>query len=253
MNRRLRGTLLLRCCRAGAVAQHAADAYYDPDAMAQARERLYASHGAMPVGMVFGERLELQSNESDPLTLWEGQGWYGGDIHRGWIKTEGEYLKDAGRFEELELQALYSRAVAAFWNLQVGVRHDFRPDPTRSYLVAGLQGVAPYWFELDGALFLSDQGDLSARLEAEYELRLTQRLMLQPRLEANAAASQDRALGVGRGLATLEAGLRLRYEIRREFAPYLGVSWRRAFGDTAELCSGSDSTGSLVAGLRVWF
>lgn len=116
--------------------------------------------------------------------------------------------------------------------------------------------MAPYWFELDGALFLSDKGDLSARFEAEYEFRLTQQLMLQPRLELNAAFSDDAEIGVGSGLSTADAGLRLRYEVTREIAPYVGVSWTQSFGDTKEFqrLDGEDTSQvSFVAGLRFWF
>ena len=136
--------------------------------------------------------------------------------------------------------------------MQAGIRYDIKPNPSRSYAVIGLQGVAPYWFEVDVAVFLSNKGDLSARLEAEYELRLTQRLLLQPRLELNLAASDDDAIGVGAGLSTAQAGLRLRYEITREFAPYVGVSWSRAFGETADRATDPRRT-SFVAGLRFWF
>jgi copper resistance protein B len=222
--------------------------------MQAATEQLYASHGDTIVSTFMLERLEYLSNEGDPLTVWEGQGWLGGDIQKLWLKTEGEYLLDQGEFEEAELQVLYSRAIHPFWDVQLGLRHDIKPDPSRSYLATGLQGTAPYWFEIDGALFLSNKGDVSARLELEYELRLTQRLILQPRAELNAAFSDDAAIGVGSGLSTVQAGLRMRYEISPQFAPYLGVSWQRAFGDTADFSEGhGDATTSVVAGVRMWF
>ena len=120
----------------------------------------------------------------------------------------------------------------------------------------GVQGLAPYWFEVDAAAFVSDDGDVSARLEAEYELFLTQKLILQPRAELDFAVQDVPELGIGSGLSTAEAGLRLRYEFRREFAPYIGVSWRRAFGETADFtrADGEDVESiSFVAGLRLWF
>ena len=238
------------------MAQHAADALFDPAEMAKVRTALSKGHGDQIYTFVTAERLEYQSNDGDSLTAWEGQGWIGGDEQKLWFKTEGEYENDEQGFEEVELQALYSRAIRPFWNLQMGLRHDFKPKPTRSYGVIGAQGLAPYWFELDGQLFLSEKGDLSLRLEAEYDFRLTQRLLLQPRIELNAAFSEDEDIEQGSGLSTADVGLRLRYEIIRQFAPYVGVSWSRAFGDTADFVredGGSRSQTSWVAGIRFWF
>ncbi|MEO0972828.1 MAG: copper resistance protein B, partial [Pseudomonadota bacterium] len=170
-------------------AQPAADTPFDAERMAQARAALYQSHGGQLLSLVLGERVELQSREGDATAVWEAQGWLGTDRHKWWVKTEGERPTDDNAFEEFELQSLYSRALTAFWDLQAGIRHDLSPNPSRTYAVVGMQGLAPYLFEVDAALFLSDRGDLSARLEVEYELRLTQRLLLQPRLELNGAFS----------------------------------------------------------------
>jgi copper resistance protein B len=159
------------------------------------------------------------------------QGWYGSDEHKLWWKTEGE-MSD-GNAEEAELQLLYSKPVSAFWDLQFGIRHDFEPGPSESHVVAGLQGLAPQWFEVDLAVFVSENGDFSARVEAEYDLRLTQRLILQPRAEFDT------------GPESVELGLRLRYEIRREIAPYIGISWQ----DRA----GQDDFSSFLVGARLWF
>lgn len=249
-------TLVLAITPTLALAQNAADAYYDPAEMAKSRAALKAAHGGQVSTLILGERLELHSNDGDPLTVWEAQAWVGGDIQKFWFKTEGEYETKEGQSEHAEVQALYSRAVNPFWDLQVGLRHDIKPDPSRSYAVIGVQGVAPYWFELDAQLFLSDKGDASARLEAEYEVRLTQRWILQPRIELNAAFSDDEDIGVGSGLSTAEAGLRLRYELTREFAPYLGVSWDYAFGNTQNFvrAEGEHSNQfSWVAGIRFWY
>ena len=231
-----------------AHAQTAADAYYDPAAMQAARDALRKSHGAAVNWMVLGERLEYDIDD-DSIFVWEGQGWIGGDINRAWFKTEGAALD--GSVEDFELAALYSRAIAPFWDLQVGIRHDFEPD-SRSFGMLAIQGLAPYWFELDAALFLSEEGDVSTRLEAEYDLRLTQRLVLQPRLELNAALMDDDTTGVRAGLATSQFGLRLRYEFRREFAPYVGVSWSRAHGDTRAEAEETERN-SVLLGLRFWF
>lgn len=239
-----------------AAGQDAADEYYDPAEMEQAREEVKAAHGGGWHSLVLGERLEYQSADGDPAVVWEGQGWLGGDIHKLWFKTEGEHATDPGDVEEAEIQVLYSRAIGRFWELQTGLRHDLEPDPSRSYAVIGLQGLAQYWVELDGSLFLSDEGDVSARLEAEYELRFTQQLILQPRIELNLAFSDDQAIGVGSGLSTADVGLRLRYEFSREFAPYVGLSWIKAYGDTRDwLRSDGEDTNevSFVVGMRFWF
>lgn len=241
---------------AKSFAQNAADEFYDPEEMAKARATLKSGHGSQINTLILGERFEYHSNDGEALAVWEAQGWIGGDIEKFWLKTEGEYETDEGGFEEAEVQALYSRAVSPFWDIQAGLRHDLKPSPSRTYAVVGAQGLAPYWFELDGQLFLSDEGDLSARLEIEYEFRLSQKWMLQPRVEINAAFSDDEEIGVGSGLSNAEAGLRLRYELSREFAPYLGVSWNSAFGGTADFirAEGSDTDQlSWVAGVRFWF
>ncbi|MFK8041067.1 copper resistance protein B [Congregibacter sp.] len=235
--------------------QTAADAFYDPTAMAEARAALKAGHGNQSNSLLIAERLEFSSSDSEDALVWEAQGWLGTDTDKLWIKTEGESVSGAG-LEEAELQLLYSKAVSPFWDIQAGVRHDIEPSPNRSYLVIGAQGLAPYWFELDTAIFLSDEGDFFLRFEAEYELFLTQRLILQPRVELNIAASADEAIGIGKGFYDSVAELRLRYEVRREFAPYVGVSWGGDFNDTAELMTaeGNDAREfAVVAGFRIWF
>lgn len=217
---------------------------------------LRAEMGGQTLAMALVDRFEYQSNEGDGLWLWDAQGWYGGDIHKLWIKTEGEYLAAGGGLEEAELQALYSRAISPFFDLQLGYRIDLEPDPERHFAVLGVQGLAPQWFEVDAAAFVSDEGDISARLEAEYDLLLTQRLILQPRAELDVAVQDVSGYGVGSGLGRVAAELRLRYEIRREFAPYVGISWRRKLGDTADFAreAGEDvGVLSLVAGVRLWF
>jgi copper resistance protein B len=146
--------------------------------------------------------------------------------------------------------------LTAFFDWQVGVRHDFLPNPSRSFAVFGLQGLAPYWFEVDLAAFVSDEGDLSARLEVEYDLLITQRLVLQPRVEISLSATEVGAYRIGRGLSTSDAGLRLRYEFSRKFAPFAGIGWEKQWGDTADLrrAAGDDTEGlTLLAGLRFWF
>lgn len=236
--------------------QELADSHYGEEAMVAAREQAHREMGGQTLAMALVDRLEYQTNEGDGLWLWDAQGWYGGDLHKLWIKTEGEYLAEGGELEEAELQALYSRAISPFFDLQLGYRIDLEPDPERHFAVLGVQGLAPQWFEIDAAAFVSDEGDVSARLEAEYDLLLTQRLILQPRAELNFAVQDVSSYGVGSGVSTVEAGLRLRYEIRRQFAPYVGISWRRKLGDTADFAreTGEDvGVLSLVAGVRLWF
>ncbi|MEN7341318.1 MAG: copper resistance protein B [Pseudomonadota bacterium] len=255
MNRHwvLAATLLL--ASGNTAAQNAADQMFDPEEMAKAREALWSSHGSQVNGLVLGERFEYRAAD-DPLLVWEGQGWIGTDDDKLWIKTEGEYETDDSRFEEFEVQALYSRAISPFWDLQIGIRHDFDPNPSRTYLTLGAQGLARYWFELDAQVFVSDRGKLSTRLEAEYELRFTQRLILQPRVEINAALSDDNDIGVSSGLSSVDAGLRLRYEFKRTLAPYVGIEWNRRYGAAAEAIeadNGDPSELSFVAGLRFWY
>lgn len=210
--------------------------------------------GGHSYGMLVGDRLEAGFGDTDGY-LWDVQGWYGGGHSRWWIKTEGEG-EQGGSPGHAELQVLHSRMFSPFWEWKAGVRHDFRPGPSRSHLVLGLIGTAPYEIEIDSALFVSNEGDVRVRLEAEYGLHVTQRLILQPRLELNAAFTEDRAIGIGSGLNRTEVGLRLRYEIRRELAPYVGVSWKRLHGETADLgrLRGEDgSVSAIVLGIRAWF
>ena len=217
---------------------------------------LRAHHGGQTFSYVEFERLEYKTNEGDPLFLWDLQGWYGGDVNKLWVKTEGEYDFDADEFEEAEVQALWSRAVTGFFDVQAGVRHDFAPGEDRTFGVLGVQGLAPYLFEVDAAAFVSGDGDVSARIETEYELHVTQRLILQPRAELNFAAQSVPEAGVGSGLSSAEIGARLRYEILPALAPYLGVAWERAVGETADFArADGEEPGavSLVAGLRMWF
>ncbi|MDQ7019548.1 MAG: copper resistance protein B [Robiginitomaculum sp.] len=195
------------------------------------------------------------SQNNKPSYIWDAQGWIGTDLNKFWVKTEGEG-EVGSPLDRGEFQGLYSRMVSSFFNVQAGIRQDFGAGPSPTYAVVGLQGLAPYVFEVDSAIFLSDDGDLTARIEAEYDILFTQRLIGQPRVEANFAAQDVNKLGIGSGLSTLEAGFRLRYEFRREVAPYIGVAWEQALGGTADmkrLAGNKASTTSFVAGIRLWF
>jgi copper resistance protein B len=202
------------------------------------------------------DRLEYQTNEGQADLLWDVQAWVGADYNKLWFKSEGKWLLDEEAFEEAEVELLYSRNIATFWNLQVGVRHDFKPDPSRTFAALGVEGLAPYWFELDATAYISDDGDISANLEAEYDLLLSQQLILQPRFETNIAIQEVENLNIGSGINDIEVGLRLRYEIRRQFAPYIGVSWSRKLGETADLAEADGETievTSFVVGIKLWF
>jgi copper resistance protein B len=234
---------------------YAADRYFDPAEMAAARAVLRLEHGGGKQSKVMVSLAEYQARtRGEGGYRWEGQAWFGGDINRFVLKTEGEGSRRDG-LEASEAQALYSHAIGPYFDLQAGVRQDFNPH-VRTYATVGVEGLAPYWFDVEGALFLSTQGELLARAEATYDLRLTQRWILQPRAELNFAAQDTRETRTGSGLSNAEFGLRLRYEITREFAPYVGISYDRKFGATASYARASgeaaDAT-SLVVGVRAWF
>jgi copper resistance protein B len=223
--------------------------------MARARETLRRENGAFSGSMVLFDLAELQVRNGRDGYRWEGEAWFGGDIDRLLIKTEG-----AGNFgeriEDVEVQALWSHAITPFFNAHLGVRHDIVPNPSRTYAVAGIEGIAPYWLHVTGQLFLSDKGALHARLEGSYDERITQRLIFQPRAEINFSAQDVPEIGVGSGLSEFEVGARLRYEIRKEFAPYLGVEWTKKTGRTADFArtAGEDPGAvNLVLGIRAWF
>ena len=234
---------------------HAADTLFDPDEMAAAREQLRVENGDIRSSLVLVDRLEATFGDGGEAYSWDAQGWVGGDINRFWWKSEGGG-DFGGSLEDAEVQALYSRAFAPFFNVQTGVRQSYRPEGDRTDLVVGVQGLAPYWFEVDGAVFLSNKGELTARAQAEYDQRITQRWILQPRAEVNLSAEDIPELSVGSGLSSLQLGARLRYEIRKEFAPYVGIEWTKSFGNTADFLEAdgrSSEDTRVVVGIRAWF
>jgi copper resistance protein B len=239
---------------AGSGPPRAADAIWGADEMAASRRDLQATHGDFPVFWLQADRAEVQVRDGADGYLWDVQGYYGGTTSRFWFKSEGE-----GNFGELvedaEVQALYSRAITPFFDLQAGVRQDIA-GPGTTYAVFGIQGVAPYMFEVDSALFLSHRGDLTARIEGELDQRITQSLILQPRAEITLSAQDIPQLGIGAGVDNIEIGVRLRYEIRREFAPYVGIEqcWRVGRSADFARAAGEDTrTTSFVIGVRFWF
>lgn len=239
--------------QAGSGPPRAADAIWGAEAMRASREDLKA-HGDFPVFWFQADRAEVQVRDGTDGFLWDAQAYYGGPTRRFWVKSEGEGTVRDG-IDEAEVQVLYSQAITPFFDLQAGARQDLG-DAETTYATLGVQGIAPYQFEVDAALFLSHRGDLTARIEAELDQRITQRLILQPRAEIALAAQDVPQLGIGAGLDKVELGLRLRYEIVREFAPYIGVeqSWRLGrSADFARAAGDDPSTTSLVTGIRFWF
>lgn len=240
--------------------EHAADGIFGAAAMAASREALRREHGDNRLAKAMIDRLEAGFGSGHDSYAWEGHAWTGNDIDKLWLATEGEGERK-GALESAEVQLLWSHAINPWFDLRAGVRQDFRPAPRRSHLALGVAGLAPYWIEVDAGLFLSHKGDVSARIEAEHDMRLTQQLILQPRLEADLAFQDSPALGIGAGLSTVEASLRLHHEFRPDrgpavIAPYIGVAHERAFGDTARYRRADGerrSAWKALVGLHTWF
>lgn len=227
-----------------------------PNGMAMSAEPLRFSQ-------VMVDQLEVRDTDEGRVLGWEASAWYGGDLNKVYFATEGERLMAPAHGDEdpategAETRLAWNHAFAPYWDWQLGVRRDWQPDdPNRDWASLGVQGVAPYQFEVDANLFIGEDGLTNLRLEAEYEFLLTQKLVLVPSVEANLYGKEDNELGIGDGLTDIEAGLRLRYEIRREIAPYIGINWEKQYGDTADktrAAGGKTEEGALVAGIRVWF
>ncbi len=199
-------------------------------------------------------QLDYFQHDGEDVFAMESDFWIGKDLNKFWLKTEIEI--EAGETEEFELQALYSKAIAPYWDLQLGVRHDFKLPDERSWAVIGFHGLAPYYFEIDTALFIGEDGDLAARFEAEYEMMLTQQWVLSPELEANFYAQDDPINGIGSGLSNLSLGLRLRYEFIKEFAFYVGFEHEKQYGDTARysrLEGSATEANNFLVGISFWF
>nr|WP_314468522.1 copper resistance protein B [uncultured Novosphingobium sp.] len=231
-----------------------ADRFFPPARMA-------VSRAAMVKEMTFStfalqvDQLEWRSGKGGDGFGWEGQAWYGGDIDRVVLASEGEGLFGE-RAERIELGAYWRHALDPWFNLQLGMRQDFRPDPRRTYALLGIEGLAPYWFELEGQLLVSNKGDIHARGKAGYTQRITQSLVLEPEAEVDFAFQDVPELNVGAGFERLELGLRLRYERNRSLAPYVGVNWERKLGGTADFAraAGEGVSGvSAVFGARAMF
>lgn len=187
------------------------------------------------------------------LSTWDLDGWVGGDDEKIWLKSEGQHRD--GKVQDAEFWAMYSRNVSMFWDVQAGVRYDARPNST-TYFVAGVTGLAPYYFETKAHLFVSGKGDVSLRLREENDLLLTQKLILQPYAEANLFAQDVASQNVGAGLSDAQLGVQMRYEFTRKFAPYVDASYARSFGETASIAKrqGENRDAFITsAGLRLMF
>ena len=239
--------------RASEGPRHAADAIWGEAAMAPARAQMARENGGMTTTVVRINRLEAAFGNGEGYA-WEAEAVYGGAINRLALLTEGEGAF-GGAVEDAEIEALWAHAIGPWFDLRAGVRLDLEP-ATRSHLALGVQGLAPYMIHVDASAYLSDRGDLTARIEADHDMRITQSLILQPRVELELAAQDVPERALGAGLASIEAGLRLRYEITRQFAPYVGVQWEQALGKTRRIARASGEDASAVValvGVRAWF
>ena len=214
----------------------------------------HAIHDRAIHSFVLLDQFEWQRNGSDTGVTLDSKGWVGRDRDRLWFRAEGD--SDGGRVEEAHMHVLYGRQISRWWDVVGGIRQDFRPEPAQTWAAVGIQGLAPYWFEIEATGYVGAGGRTHAKFEVEYELLLTNRLVAQPLAEIELFGQSDPERGIGAGLSTTDIGLRLRYEVTREFAPYAGVVWRNKWGKTADFAqaAGEDAGGArFVTGLRLWF
>jgi len=230
----------------------------DPNAYAEGARRSSMPGMEMADNALFGRilvnELENTRDGKERGQAIDAEAWFGGDYNKAWFKTEAE--RQNGRLSGMRTEALWDRVFATHWSTQLGARHDTGGGPSKTWLAAGVRGMAPYWFETEATAYLGSAGVLAARVETRYEVLFSQRLILQPKVEANFYSKNDIRRGTGDGLSDLNIGLRLRYEIRRQFAPYIGVSWNRKFGNTADfarLRGERIKNTELVAGVRIWY
>lgn len=230
--------------------------------LAQAEQTGFPEFGPMTQHMhddavhyfVLADRLETQRSDGSSLLVWDVKGWMGRDFNRLWIRSEG--ARKGGATVEGEVEALWGRPVGRWWDMLAGVRHDFAPGLSQTWLALGVIGLAPYRFDVEATAYLGEQGRTALQVEAEYDALLTNRLILQPRIELLAHGKAIPERRVGSGFSRIAIGARLRYEIRREFAPYIGVEWERSVGDTADLHEAAGERPEdtrAVVGVRVWF
>ena len=201
------------------------------------------------------EQFEYRTGKGAGDLSWGGQAWIGTDTSRLWLKTEGVREKD-GTIEGGQHELLYSRPISIYFDLQAGLRFDVDSKPGRNWAAFGIQGLAPYFFEVSATTYVSDRGNFAVNFEGSFDLLLTQRLIVQPQLELDLYSKGDPARRIGSGLAEIGTGLRLRYEISRKFAPYIGLSYQRNFGQTRRYASADGEDNGhplLVIGVRSWF
>jgi copper resistance protein B len=200
------------------------------------------------------ENLEAVRTNGDTVVPYDLEGWYGRTYDHAVLKAEGEI--DDGDLAEARTELLWGHAFAAFWDMQLGARYDSGAGPNREWFAFGVEGLAPYWFDLEATVYVGESGRSALRVDTSYDLLLTQKLILQPRIEVNAYGERDAERGLGSGLSDLSAAIRLRYELRRELAPYFGIEWVRKYGETEDFARavGEDPNDArFIAGLRFWF
>jgi len=200
------------------------------------------------------DRFEAFRTSQSHGQVLDAQGWIGGDIDKLWLKVDGERADD--KLGATRTEALWNHAIATYWGVQTGIRHDFGDGPGRTWAAFGVQGLAPYWFDVQATAYVGQGGRTALRFEPEYDFLLTQRLILQPNVKINLYGKNDPDRGIGSGLSDMEAGLRLRYEFSRKVAPYVGVVYNRKFGTTAQYANDAGKPTSetrLVGGVRIWF
>lgn len=221
-----------------------ADRIWTGAAMPRSRAAMRQEHGGMRFAKVMLDLAELRLRDGGDGAAWDGEGWFGGDRDRLVVRSEGDAVFGRG-MERGDVQALYSRAIGPYFDLQAGVRQDLGSRASASHLAIGVEGLAPYWFDVEATAFVSHRGDVTGRIEAYYDQRITQRLILQPRAELELSAQDVTEDAIGAGLSGVEVGVRLRYEIVPEFAPYIGVAWEDAKRERPAT--------NLLIGARFWF
>jgi copper resistance protein B len=226
---------------------------YSDGIVASPAHRLHM-HGSAPSSMLLINQLEAAHGRDANGQGWELQAWYGGDSDKLWLRSEGE--RSRGKLEDGNLEVLWNHNISTFWGSQLGVRHDFGEGPARDWVAFGVQGLAPYWFEVEATGYVGTSGRTAARLRVEYEMLFTQRLILQPGVEINLYGRNDPQRRIGSGVSDIQFGLRLRYEVRRQFAPYIGVNWVRRVATSADYARQDQQPvldRQIVAGFRIWF
>jgi copper resistance protein B len=248
-------------CSGGATAGEPESNHVPPDPpttelhdMSQSEmARMMQMNDASTLGKLLIDQLEWRHGDGDDGPAWDAQAWYGTDYNKLWFKTEGVRVGEVT--EDARAELLWDRIFSRWWSLQAGARRDFGNGPPRDWLALGVAGLAPYFFNIEATAYVGDAGRTAARFRAQYELLFTQRLILQPALEVNAYGKDDQERHIGAGFSELQLGLRLRYEVRREFAPYLGIAWLRSLGKTAELVREAGEAPSVLqiaVGVRFW-